>query len=66
MMKYFCDRCGLEMTQTKYREGYRLPNPTLKYNSWDDEESEDPAAELIVCEVCKRAYISFIKEGEKK
>ena len=25
-----------------------------------------PAAELIVCEVCKRAYISFIKEGEKK
>ena len=66
MMKYFCDRCGLEMTQKKYREGYRLPDPSPKYNAWNDEESEDPAAELILCEVCKRAYISFIKEGEKK
>ena len=44
--------------------GYRLPDPDPKYNAWDEEESEDPSAELIVCEVCKRAYIDFIKEGK--
>ena len=64
MLKFFCDRCGVEMNQKKYREGYRLPDPNPKYNAWDEEESEDPSSELIVCEVCKRAYINFIKEGK--
>lgn len=45
MMKYFCDRCGVEMNQKKYREGYRLPDPNPKYNAWDDDESVDPSAE---------------------
>ena len=66
MIKYFCDRCGFEMTQKKYREGYRLPDPSPKYNAWDDDESEDPSAELIICDECKRAYISFIKGGKSE
>jgi hypothetical protein len=34
MTRYYCDRCGFEMTQKKYREGYRLPDPNPKYNAW--------------------------------
>ena len=64
MMRFYCDRCGLEMTQKKYREGYRLPDPIPR---WDyDDESEDQAAELILCDACKKAYIRFIEEGGKK
>lgn len=66
MMRYYCDRCGQEMKREKYVKGYRLPDPEPKYNAWDESESEDPNSELIICEVCKRAYISFLKEGEKK
>lgn len=65
MMRYYCDRCGFEMTKEKYERGYRLPDPEPKYNAWDEDESEDPSGSLIICEVCKRAYISFLK-GDKK
>lgn len=55
------------MCRSKYMSGYRLPDPQPKYNAFDDddEESEDPSSELIICEVCKGAYIDFIKEGKK-
>lgn len=64
MLKYFCDRCGYEMTRSKYESGYRIPDPEPHYNAWDDEESIDPDRDLVICEVCKRAYITFIKEGK--
>lgn len=62
MLKYYCDRCGYEMSRSKYESGYRIPDPDPHYNSWDDEEITDTS--LILCEVCKRAYITFIKEGK--
>lgn len=63
MLKYFCDRCGSEMSKSKYESGYKIPDPEPQYMSWDDEEIQDPL--LILCETCKKAYITFIKEGKQ-
>ena len=61
MLKYFCDRCGVEMSEYAYRTA-AIIRPIDNTEEIDDPTEKD----YKICDSCKYAFINFMKEVKKK
>jgi hypothetical protein len=58
MKKYYCDKCGKEMTQEQYEKPYFYIS---KYNIVDGERY---CKDVVLCAECKSKFIKWLGEKE--
>lgn len=59
MIKYFCDRCGKEITD---KTNYNVM-VTLRMREMSDKDVTHPRIENILCKKCIDGFLKYIENG---